>query len=83
MEKIFVITYNDVDDYNEYPHTPVAFTNEEDAIKALDEIFADADNQLDADWIREKSEKCFSIYLNGEYSCFHYCAEIHEVNLNR
>lgn len=80
-QKIYIISFSDVDDYNEYQHPPKAFNNADDAIKALNEIYEDAESQLPTDWEREKTDTTFSIYLNGEYSCNHYCAWIDEVEV--
>ncbi len=81
MEKVFVITISDVDDYNEIHHPPIVFKNIEDAKEHLCELYDDADNQIGVDWEREKGDLSFSIYLMGEYSCNHYCAVIDEVIL--
>ena len=34
----YVITFDDVDDYNEYHHIPYAFNKKEDAIQKLNEL---------------------------------------------
>lgn len=80
-QKIYIISFSDIDDYNEIHHTPRAFANADDAIKTLNEIYEDAESQLPTDWEREKTDTTFEIYLNGEYSCNHYSAWISEVEV--
>ena len=80
-QKIYIISFSDIDDYNEIHHPPLAFANADDAIKELNELYEDAESQLPTDWERVKTDAEFEIYLNGEYSCNHYCAWISEVEV--
>ena len=77
----YVITFDDVDDYNEYHHIPYAFNKKEDAIQKLNELFDDADSKITLSWVREKDEMSFSFYENGYYCSNHYCAYIDVVEL--
>ena len=80
-QKIYIISFSDVDDYNEYQHPPRAFANADDAIKELNELYEDAESQLPTDWKRVKTDGTFEIYLDGEYSCNHYSTWISEVEV--
>lgn len=80
-QKIYIISISDIDDYNEIQHPPIAFANADDAVKELNELYEDAESMLPTDWERQKTGTTFEFYLNGEYSCNHYCAWINEVEV--
>lgn len=81
MAKIYIISFSAVDDNNEIRHAPRAFADADEAIRALNEIYEDAESQIPTDWNREKTDTTFEIYLNGEYPRNHFSAWISEVNV--
>ena len=81
MAKIYVISFSDFNDLDEVRHAPRAFANADAAIKALNEIYENADSQIPTSWEREKTDTSFEIYKKGKYPCFHFSAWINEVNV--
>ena len=81
MAKIYIISFSAVDDNNEIRHTPRAFTDADEAIRTLNEIYENAESQIPTNWNREKTNTTFEIYLNSEYPRNHFSAWINEVNV--
>lgn len=83
--KIYVITFDDVDDYATLHHDIEAFGNYEDAKKRFDEIVLDAKNLLDEggndDWEREESEHQFESWPDGNWGTDHYGVYLNEVEV--
>ena len=81
MEKVYLITFDDVYDFERYWHEPRAFRNREDALNVFNEIKEQAKSELDEDWIREESETGFETYPDGCFAESHYGVSMLEINL--
>ena len=83
---LYIITIDEVYDFQGFSHKPQVFKEKTDAMKILRELrenakaeFADECNDED-DWDEETSES-FSIYPEGEWGTTHYDARIDEVEV--
>ena len=92
MEKVFVITIEDIYDFASTNHKPIIYRKKEDAVKKFEELiesfldenpsYTNLDNDDAEDFIYEKSEYSFSAYEDGRYGENHYDITISEVELN-
>ena len=86
--KVFVLTIDEVYDYEGFSHTPMVFTNKDKALDALHELYEDTKIELaengDDDWMEDdykKGDECFSLYPDGYWGTSHYDARVDEVEV--
>lgn len=84
--KIWVITIDEVYDYENFKHTPIAFSKEAEARKELDTfrkgIKTDYKSELEEDhWLYEDGEDYCEVYEDGCYAQNHYSVRLNEVEL--
>lgn len=83
--KVYIITIEEVFDFQVFIHAPEAFTKEEAAKNRFNEIVEEAKKAYcRLGWVEDKDyydESCYEIYLDGEYAANHYAVRIHEVEL--
>ena len=84
--KIWVITYDEVCDFENFPQRPIAFKDESEARKMMERIKEDilsdyADNLQDDDWVFDESADCLEVYEDGRYSENHFSAVLNEIEV--
>lgn len=84
MEKIWIITIDEVSDYDNFQNSPIAYRNEADARKALrefkdsiKEVYA---GELEDGWTYEENENWVEVYADS-YSQDHYLVKLTCVDL--
>ena len=90
MKKVFVLTFSDVADFENYPKAPFVFEKKEDALSAmksykedfLKEVDVENDAKDDGGWVVEDCEMSFSAYIDGRYAENHYDITIYECIVN-
>ena len=58
MKKVFVLTFSDVADFENYPKAPFVFEKKEDALSAMKSYKEDFLKDIDSDWVVEEGEMC-------------------------
>lgn len=85
MEKIWIITIEEVRDFESFQNSPIAYRNEEDARKAL-KVFKNRIQEYYAEeieeegWIYEERDFWAEVY-NEDYSRDHYLVKLTCVDL--
>ena len=83
--KIWVITIDEVYDYENFPHDPIAFSNEKDAKEQLDTfrqgLKKDYESELESNWLYEDGERYCEVYEDGCYGTNHYSVRLSEIEL--
>lgn len=86
--KVFVLTIDEVYEYEGFSHKPMVFTNKDKALDALYELYEDTKKELaengDDDWMEDdykKGDSCFSLYPDGYWGTSHYDARVDEVEV--
>lgn len=86
--KVFVLTIDDVYDYEGFSHRPKVFTDKEKALDALYEEYKDVKKMLaengNDDWMEDpykKGDSHFSLYPDGYWGTSHYDARVDEVEV--
>ena len=90
MKKVFVLTFSDVVDFENFPKGPSVFEKKEDALSAmksykedfLEETDVENDTKDGDGWIVEEGEMSFSAYIDGMYAETHYDITIYECKIN-
>ena len=90
MKKVFVLTFSDVADFENYPKAPFVFEKKEDALSAmksykedfLKEVDVENDAKDDGGWVVEDGKMSFSAYIDGRYAENHYDITIYECRVN-
>lgn len=82
MEKVWIITIDEVDDFVHYHHSPLVFANEARARERLNAIKEDnKKGATEEGWVIEESQDCIDIYEDGCYAQYHYSAVLEEVDI--
>ena len=86
--KVFVLTIDEVYEYAGFSHKPRVFTDKDNALDALYELYKDTKEELskngDDDWVEDdfkKGDSCFSLYPDGYWGTSHYDARVDEVEV--
>ena len=90
MKKVFVLTFSDVADFENYPKAPFVFEKKEDALSAMksdkEDFLKETDVKNDTKdgdgWVVEEDEMSFSAYIDGRYTENHYDITIYECIVN-
>ena len=82
MKKVFVLTFSDVADFENYPKAPFVFEKKEDALSAMKSYKEDFLKDIDSGWVVEDCEMSFSAYIDGRYAENHYDITIYECIVN-
>lgn len=82
MKKVFVLTFSDVADFENYPKSPSVFEKKEDALSAMKSYKEDFLKDIDNGWVVEEDEMSFSAYIDGRYAENHYDITIYECRVN-
>ena len=82
MKKVFVLTFSDVADFENYPKAPFVFEKKEDALSAMKPYKEDFLKGIDNGWVVEEDEMSFSAYIDGRYAENHYDITIYECIVN-
>ena len=90
MKKVFVLTFSDAADFENYPKAPLVFEKKEDALSAMKSYKEDFLKETDAEndskdgngWVVEDCEMSFSAYIDGRYAENHYDITIYECQIN-
>ena len=82
MKKVFVLTFSDVADFENYPKSPSVFEKKEDALSAMKSYKEDFLKDIDNGWVVEEDEMSFSAYIDGRYAENHYDIIIYECIVN-
>lgn len=86
--KVYVITISEIYDLEFFSHTPLVFTNLEDAkswLKEDAEIFTNdhKEDTIDGDeWVFENGEMQYEAYIDGRCSEYMYQSKITEVEVH-
>lgn len=83
---LYIITIDEVYDFQGFSHKPQVFKEKADAMKTLRELRENAKAELadecnDEDYWSEVTSESFSIYPEGEWGTTHYDARIDEVEV--
>jgi hypothetical protein len=65
MDKIYIVTESEVNDFCLYEHRPKAFVNEKSAKEYYNERVSFHKHFVDEDWIICESETAFEAYPDG------------------
>lgn len=80
--KIFVITFDDVDDFATLHHDIEAFSKYEDAKKRFDDIVYDAKQLfLENEWEETDSADFYETWPDGYWGTNHYAVYLNTVEL--
>lgn len=83
--KVYIIHFDDVDDYATLTHQLEAFAKYDDAKRRFDNIVKDAKELLSEggndDWEVEENETFFSSWPDGNWGTDHYSVELTEVEV--
>ena len=86
--KVFVLTIDEIYEYEGFSHKPRVFTNNDKALDALYELYEDTKEELSKngndDWVEDdfkKGDSCFSLYPDGYWGTSHYDARVDEVEV--
>ena len=90
MKKVFVLTFSDAADFENYPKAPFVFEKKEDALSAMKSYKEDFLKEIDVEndtkdgdgWVVEDCEMSFSAYIDGRYAENHYDITIYECRVN-
>ena len=82
MKKVFVLTFSDVADFENYPKSPSVFEKKEDALSAMKSDKEDFLKDIDNGWVVEEDEMSFSAYIDGRYAENHFDIIIYECIVN-
>lgn len=90
MKRVFVLTFSDVADFENYPKAPFVFEKKEDALSAMKSYKEDFLKETNVEndikdgngWVVEEGEMCFSAYIDGRYAENHYDITIYECRVN-
>lgn len=84
--KLFIITIEEVWDFERMSHTPEVFLKKENASNRLsklyDEYSQEYKEEFDKDYDEEVGEMMVEMWNNGSWSQTHFIAEIHEHELD-
>ena len=85
MEKIYLITIDEVYDYEVFDHEPLAYKNPEDAFKKFEEvkeeIRSNYEREIEGGWEIEDSKTHLELYNEGYYASFHIVASLQEIEV--
>ena len=75
---VYVVTIDDVVDWNKEYHQPRVFSKREDAIKCFKESYEEIKNEFDEGYIFDYEEDCYTacIYDYGRWASDHWEIEI-------
>lgn len=80
--KIFIITIDDVFDYEGFSHDPIVKMSEEEAREQLESLYLSAkETYTDEFDSEERSDTSFSLFPDGYWGTSHYDARISEVEV--
>lgn len=83
MEKVWIIRFDDVAEFETLDHKTEAFSTYEKAKKRFDKIVADAksDDSWGEGWEVQEDEKSYETYPEGYWGTDHYAVYIEEVEV--
>lgn len=85
MEKVWIITIDEVVDYENFGQRPQAFEKEEDARAMMERFKADIKEdyakELEEGWVFEAGRNYCEVYDEGWYSQNHYKVSLNEVEV--
>lgn len=86
--KVYVLTIDDVYDFEGFKHAPRVFTDKRKALNALYEEYKESKKMLkdngNDDWIEDdykEGDSCFSMYPDGYWGTSHYDGKVDEVEI--
>lgn len=80
--KIYIITIDDVYDYEIAYHKPLMLFSRKSVDNAIKQIKADAKRTFPKDWVLSNSKSGgFELYLDGEYSTNHYAVSVFDYDV--
>lgn len=82
---LFILTIDEVFDFEGFKHKPRAFTDEKKALDALDEAYQCAKKE-NPDWSSDeykKGDSCFSLYPDAEWGTSHFDGCVNEVEVEQ
>lgn len=80
--KIYIITIDDVFEFEGFTHKPIVKTTEEEARKELERLYKSAkETYTDEFDNEERSDTSFSLFPDGYWGTSHYDARINEVEV--
>ena len=86
--RVFVLTINEVYDYEEFTHKPRVFATLKNARKAKDEFVnnfkrtVDLTDTIDGDeWVEDITDNTYDAYIDGRYAENHYRVTIQSVEV--
>ena len=86
--KLYVLTIDDVYEYEGWSHKPRVFTDKDKALDALYQEYVDGKKELEEqgndDWLEDDYKKggsCFSMYPDGSWGTSHYDGRVDEVEV--
>lgn len=82
MKQIYIITIDEVFDFEGFAHTPQAFSNEADARKEFDRIVANGKEMAEKeDYEYDLYRDSASFYKDGEWAQYHFDVKLHCASL--
>lgn len=80
MRKIYIITIDEVYDFEKFAHTPQAFVTSTEAMEEFERIVKNGKEMAEAEGY-ECDEGAFeaSFYKDGEWPQYHYDVKLHAV----
>ena len=82
MKKVFVLTFSDVADFENYPKSPSVFEKKEDALSAMKSYKEDFLKDIDNGRAAEEHEISLSASPAARYAENHYDITIYECRVN-
>ena len=81
MDKIYIVTQMEINDFDFYEHTPKAFVDEDSAKAYYKESVDFIKCYGDEDWIIDESDTAFETYPDGRAAEDCISISLHEVEL--
>lgn len=80
--KIYIITIDEVYDYEVAPHKPLMLFSRKSVDDAIRQIKDIAKREFPKDWVLSNSKSGgFEMYLDGEYSSNHYSLSVYDYDV--
>ena len=79
MKKVYIITIDEVYDYENFPHEPMVFADEQKAKDEMERIKVNAKTEFGDKFNEvEEGETYFEMYAEGYFSEGHYAVHLYE-----
>lgn len=80
--KIYIITIDEVFDFESFSHKPEAFAKKEDALRRYEDIVEDAKREFaEEEWEESQGAAYYETYPEGYWGTSHYGVYLQEVEL--